>query len=217
VCYFYHLSFIIDTATLPINTCFCGLPDSISIQQTEPVPTGGILVLNNRLTCTGIITHISVGYEVINDTGDGIYFQLRREDDNGNTRLVQSISLLMDVLLMGTGERGVIELSDSIPFLENDIVTVFIPSDSRFGVLVDRSANTSSYLQCREVVLDQDCTFDNLGRTRIMITALLSQSLGSGIPQITITGNLSYHVCMYVYVHITLSYIITLHHFQSVV
>jgi len=112
-----------------------------------------------------------------------MYVQLRREEYNGITKVDQSKHFNPSMITNGNSIR----LNTSIQFQENDILTIFIPSDSRITVLTDTSKNTSIYLDCRKANLQMKCTSECTGMWN---ASLLLQSPGSGIPQIMIIGKI---------------------------
>ena len=138
------------------SVCIYGLPESLSPWEEDSIPNGTIAFVNNQFTCNGIITHVSVGYEVVDggyhNNETGVYFELRRAAQNGSFDVVQSIPLPVGETWNETDDRFILndyELSDAIQFQENDSISIFTPVNSSVKILVDvNSTNTSRYFVC---------------------------------------------------------------------
>ncbi|XP_065899435.1 uncharacterized protein [Dysidea avara] len=170
------------------TSCINGLPESISLTDKDTVPTGAFMFFYNRFTCSGTITQISVGYKFTNGTGEGVYFQLRRETDNGDIIAAESIPL--PIMNMNNSQfdsdgsyiQNIYNIS--LEFQQNDFVSFFIPSDSPVSVLVDRAGNSGSYVECKALGL-RNCS-SRAHHMGIVNTSLLRQLPRLGNPQIMI-------------------------------
>jgi len=171
------------------TSCINGLPESISLWEEDSIPNGTIAFVNDQFRCDGIITHVSVGYEVVNDdfnNGRAVFLQLkRRKTDSNNFETIKSIPLPMGEAWNETDDRYILNdyrLPDAIQFQENDIINIFTPANAPVKVLVDvNSANSSRYI---------DCTDNQRICYSMSISVgpdLLSQSVTSGALQIKIT------------------------------
>ena len=159
------------------NACIKGLPKSLSLSEEDSIPNGTIAFVNNQFTCNGIITHVSVGYEVVDggyhNNETGVHFELRRVAQNGSFDVVQSIPLLIEQAWNETDDRdryilNNYELSDTIQFQENDYISIFTPVNSTVKILVDvNSTNTSRYFVC---TIDQISCINYSGAMQVKIT-----------------------------------------------
>ncbi|XP_065899443.1 uncharacterized protein [Dysidea avara] len=159
------------------NACIKGLPKSLSLWEEDSIPNGTIAFVNNQFTCNGIITHVSVGYEVVDggyhNNETGVHFELRRVAQNGSFDVVQSIPLLIEQAWNETDDRdryilNNYELSDTIQFQENDYISIFTPVNSTVKILVDvNSTNTSRYFVC---TIDQISCINYSGAMQVKIT-----------------------------------------------